>query len=65
MKQITAYQANNGTLCKTAEGALHQDEIDRVTGELKSKFSFAESDAYEMAVWIAENFSRKSAEKKT
>ena len=65
MKQITAYQADNGTLFKTAEEALHQDEIDRVTGELKSKFSFVESDAYEMAVCVVENFSRKSEEKKT
>lgn len=66
MKQITAYQADNGTLFKTAEEALHQDEIDRVTGELKNQFSLAESNAYEMAVWIAENFSRKVApEKKT
>ena len=66
MKQITAYQADNGTVFKTVEEALHQDEIDRVTDELKSKFSFVESDAYEMAVWVAENFSRKvAAEKKT
>ena len=65
MKQITAYQADNGTLFKTAEEALHQDEIDRVTGELKNQFSLAESNAYEIAVWIAENFSRKSEEKKT
>lgn len=63
MKQITAYKADNGTLFKTAEEALHQDEIDRVTGELKTNFT--ESDAYEIAVWIAENFSRKSVEKKT
>ena len=65
MKQITAYQADNGTLFKTAEEALHQDEIDRVTGELDQLFSLPENNAYEIAVWIAKNFSRKSAEKKT
>ena len=66
MKQITAYQADNGTLFKTAEEALHQDEIDRVTGELETGFALAESNAYELATWIAENFSRKVApEKKT
>lgn len=66
MKQITAYQADNGTLFKTAEEALHQDEIDRVTGELDHLFSLPENNAYEMAVWIAEHFSRKVApEKKT
>ena len=65
MKKITAYEAKNGTLFKTTDEALHQDEIDRVTGELKSKFSVYESDAYEIAVWIAESFSRKSVEKKT
>lgn len=66
MKQITAYKADNGTLFKTAEEALHQDEIDRVTGELDRLFLLREDNAYEIAVWIAENFSRKIApEKKT
>ncbi len=26
MKEVTAYQADNGTLCKTADEALHNDE---------------------------------------
>lgn len=57
MKEVKVYQANNGTLCNTANEALHHDEVDRIKDELNRRFYLYEDD-YEIATWIAEHFTR-------
>jgi hypothetical protein len=64
MKEVTAYKADNGVLCNTADEALHHDEVDRIRVELNNLFYLRGNDDNEIAAWIAENFKRKEPKSK-
>ncbi len=61
MRIITAFQSDNGKLFVNEEQAVQEDEVDRIFDELENYriFDHCDEERRDIAIWIAEHFTRK------
>ena len=61
MRMITAFQADNGKIYALEEQANQEDETDRIFNELENYriFDHCDEERRDIAIWIAEHFTRK------